>query len=114
LNAKVDFNPQIVACGAALLELIYEAILDGSELSLIGNVLKIEKILEFENLEGKERGAKINEIKKMIPEEFGSYSCIDVKELKGKRPIRMFWAVVKKDNVEEIKKKLSSFTINLH
>lgn len=106
LNAKVDFNPQIVACGAAIVELMYEAILDGSDLSLIGTALKIEKMLEFENLEGKERGAKINEMKQMLPEEFGSYSCIDVKELKGKRPIRMFWAIVNKDNVEEIRKKI--------
>lgn len=106
LNAKVDFNPQIVACGAALVELIFEAILDGSDLSLICMALNIEKMLEFENLEGKVRGAKINEMKKMIPEEFGSYSCINVKELKGKRPIRMFWAVVNKDNIEEIRKKI--------
>jgi len=106
LNAKVDFNPQVVACGAALIELMYEAILDGRDLSVIGNALKIAKMLEFENLEGKERGGKIKEMKQMLPEEFGSYSCIDVKELKGKRPIRMFWAVVNKDNLEKIGSRL--------
>lgn len=106
LNAKVDFNSQVVACGAALVELMYEAIIDGSDLSVIGTTLKIAKMLEFENLEGKERGTRIKEMKLMIPEEFGPYSCIDVKELKGKRPIRMFWAVVNKDNVDEIRRKL--------
>ncbi len=106
LNANVDFNPQVVACGATLVELMYEAILDESDLSVIATSLKIAKMLEFENLEGKERGSKINEIRKMLPEEFGSYSCIDVKELKGKRPIRIFWAVVNKENVEEIRKSL--------
>ncbi len=46
------------------------------------------------------------EMKQMLPEEFGSYSCIDIKELKGKRPIRMFWAVVNKDNVDDIRGRL--------
>jgi len=106
LNAKVDFNSQVVACGAALVELMYEAILDGSNMSVIVTALKIVKMLEFEYLSGKERGTKINEMKKMLPEEFGSYSCIDVRELKGKRPIRIFWAVVNKGNLEEIRRKL--------
>jgi hypothetical protein len=71
-----------VAWGAALVELMYEAILDGSDFSVIDTALEIAKMLEFENLEGKERGAKIKEIRLMLPKEFGSYSCIDVKELK--------------------------------
>ena len=103
LNAKVGFNPRVVACGAALIELIYEAIIDGSDLSAIGTSLKIAKMLEFENLEGKKRGSKIKEMKQVITEEFASFSCIDIKELNGKRPIRMFWAVVNKYNIEDIK-----------
>jgi predicted nucleotidyltransferase component of viral defense system len=103
LNAKVDFNVQVVACGAALVELMYEIILGGNDLSVVYKALEIERILQFDGLEGKERGSRIKEIKQMLPEKFGSYSCIDVKELKGKRPIRMFWAVANKDNVEEIR-----------
>lgn len=110
LNAKVEFNTQVVACGAALVELIYEAILDGSDLNVINTALEIGRMLDFENLEGKERGSKMKEIRLMLQKEFGSYSCIDVKELKGKRPIRMFWAVVNKDNLDEIRKKLKENT----
>jgi len=113
LNANVDFNPQVVACGAALVELMYDIILEGDDWSIINNALEVQKLLQFEDLEGKERGTKIKEVKTMLPEEFGSYSCIDIKELKGKRPIRMFWAVVNKDNVDEIRRKMKSiFKVN--
>ncbi|MHB8128279.1 MAG: nucleotidyl transferase AbiEii/AbiGii toxin family protein, partial [Mobilitalea sp.] len=88
LNAKVDFNPQVVVCGAALVELMYEVILDGSDCNVVNTALEIQKLLQFESLEGVERGAKMKEARKMLPDEFGSYSCIDIKELKGKRPVR--------------------------
>ena len=45
-------------------------------------------------------------MKQVIPQEYASYSCIAIKELKGKRPIRMFWAVVNQDNIEDIKEVL--------
>jgi len=106
LNSKVDFNPQTVACGAALIELMYEVIFEGTDWSVVQKALEIDKLLRFENLEGKERGAKIKEVMQMFLKEFGSYSCIDIKELKGKRPSRMFWAVVNKDNVDVISNQL--------
>lgn len=81
-------------------------LLHGNDLSAIGTALMIAKMLEFENLEGKERGSKIKEMKQVIPQEYASYSCIAIKELKGKRPIRMFWAVVNQDNIEDIKEVL--------
>jgi predicted nucleotidyltransferase component of viral defense system len=106
LNAKVDFNTQVVACGAALVELMYEVILEGNDWSVVDTAIEIDRILQFDGLEGKERGAKIKTIRQILPEKFGSYSCIDIKELKGKRPIRMFWAIVNKDNPEEIRKSI--------
>jgi len=52
---------------------MYDVILDGSDLNVVDIALKIARILDFENLEGKERGSKMKEIKMMLPEEFGSY-----------------------------------------
>ena len=72
LNARVDFNTQVVACGAALVELMYDVILDGNDWSVIDTALEIERMLELENLEGKERGFKMKEIRLMLPTEFGS------------------------------------------
>ncbi|MBB2184653.1 nucleotidyl transferase AbiEii/AbiGii toxin family protein [Lachnospiraceae bacterium MD1] len=106
LNAKVDFNIQVVACGAALVELMYEIILDENDWNIVDTAIEIERLLQFDGLEGKERGAKIKAIKQTIQERFGSYSCIDVKELKGKRPVRIFWAIVNKDNIDEIRKSI--------
>ena len=108
LNAKVNFNPQKVACGAVFVEFMYETILDGIDLSIIRAVLETAKMLKFENLEGKERGLKIKEMKQILLEKAVSYSWIDIKELKGKRPIRIFWAIVNKDNVDEIRKNILS------
>lgn len=113
LNAKVNFNPQVVACAAALVELMYEIILEGNDWKVVNTSFEIEKILSFDNLEGKERGFKMKEIRLMLSTEFASYSCIDIKELKGKRPIRMFWAVINKDNVMDIKEKIDRIKSNI-
>lgn len=104
LNAKVDFTQQTVACGASLVEMIYEAILEDCCGEFVNTALEVEEMLRFNNFEGKKRGEKINEAKEVLLDKFGSYSCLDLKVLKGKRPIRIFWAVVNKDNLDEIYK----------
>lgn len=50
LNANVDFNPQVVACGAALVELMYEVIQEGIDWRVVQTALEVEKILQFDEL----------------------------------------------------------------
>jgi len=104
LNSKVDFNPQIVACGASLVRLVYETILEGESWDDVKKALEIEKLLELEGYSGKEKGEKARELREMLIREFGSYSTMRLNILKGKKHTRIFWSVVDKENVSRIKK----------
>ena len=42
----------------------------------------------------------------MLTQEFASYSAIPANILKGKNLKRIFWAIVDKDNLEEIRDKV--------
>ncbi|MGN0154855.1 MAG: nucleotidyl transferase AbiEii/AbiGii toxin family protein [Lachnospiraceae bacterium] len=106
LNSKVEFNPQFVACGAALVRLMYEAILEGKNWDLVKKALAIEELLELNQYEGKAKGSKTKEIRQMLIQEFASYSAIPANILKGKNLKRIFWAIVDKDNLEEIRDKV--------
>ena len=106
LNSKVEFNPQFVACGAALVRLMYEAILEGENWDLVKKALAIEELLELNRYEGKVKGSKTKEIRQMLIQEFESYSAIPANILKGKNLKRIFWAIVDKDNLEEIRDKV--------
>ncbi len=108
LNSKVEFNPQFVACTAALVRLMYEAILEGENWDLVKKALAIEKMLELNQYDGKEKGNKIKEIRQMLVQEFGSYSSITTNILKGKNLKRILWAIVDKDNLDEIRDKVLS------
>ena len=103
LNSKVEFNPQFVACGAALVRLMYEAILEGKNWNLVKKALAIEELLELNQYEGKVKGSKTKEIRQMLIQEFASYSAIPANILKGKNLKRIFWAIVDKDNLEEVR-----------
>lgn len=106
LNSKVEFSPQSVACGAALIRLLYDLMLADGGWEKIPKALAIEKELELNHLSGKEKGEKTREIRDMLIREFGSYSSISSKILKGKNIRRIFWAVVDTDNLDEIEKML--------
>ena len=106
LNSKVEFNPQFVACEAALVRLMYEAILEGKNWDLVKKALAIEELLELNQYEGKVKGSKTKEIRQMLIQEFESYSAIPANILKGKNLKRIFWAIVDKDNLEEIRDKV--------
>lgn len=108
LNSKVEFNPQFVACTAALVRLMYEAILEGENWDSVKKALALEKMLELNQYEGKEKGNKIKEIRQMLVQEFASYSAIPANILKGKNLKRILWAIVDKDNVDEIREKVLS------
>jgi predicted nucleotidyltransferase component of viral defense system len=104
LNNKVEYSPQSVACGAALVRLMYELMLTGSGWEKLQQALEIEKWLELAHLSGKEKGLKVREIRETLIKEFGSYSVIPAQILKGKNIKRIFWAVADIDNLDEIEK----------
>lgn len=108
LNSKVEFNPQFVACTAALVRLMYEAILEGENWDSVKKALAIEELLELKQYDGREKGTKIKEIRQMLVREFASYSAIPANILKGKNLKRILWAIVDKDNLDEIRDKVLS------
>lgn len=109
LNSKVEFNPQIVACGASLVHLMYEAMLNDDNWDTVRKALAIENMLELKQYEGREKGSKTKEIREMLIREFGSYSTIPASVLKGKNLKRIFWATVDKDNLDEIREKVLTY-----
>jgi predicted nucleotidyltransferase component of viral defense system len=104
LNSKVEFSPQSVACGAALVRLMYELMLTGNNWEKLHQAFEIEKQLEFPYLSGKEKGFKVREIREALIKEFESYSIIPAQILKGKNIKRVFWAVANINNLDEIEK----------
>ncbi|MCM1213899.1 MAG: hypothetical protein NC331_12350 [Lachnospiraceae bacterium] len=107
LNSKVEFTPQSVACGAAMLRLMYELLFREQDWRMVKRALDMEKKLALDQYEGREKGDKIKELRTKLIREFGSYSAIAPEILKGKNLKRVFWAVVDVDNLGEIEKILS-------
>ncbi|MBO5237858.1 MAG: nucleotidyl transferase AbiEii/AbiGii toxin family protein [Lachnospiraceae bacterium] len=106
LNSKVEYTPQSVACGAALVRLMYELMLKNAGWEKLQQAMRIENKLELSHLSGKEKGIKVREIRDTLIKEFGSYSVILPQILKGKNIKRVFWAVADVDNLDEIEKVL--------
>jgi hypothetical protein len=106
LNSKVEFSPQLVACKASLVRLMYEALLEADNWDSVKKALSIEKMLELDQYKGKEKGAKVREIREMLIREFASYSALPANVLKGKNLKRILWAVADKDNLDEIQEKV--------
>lgn len=104
LNSKVEFSPQSVACGAALVRLMYELMLTRNNWEKLHQAFEIEKQLEFPYLSGKEKGFKVREIREALIKEFESYSIIPAQILKGKNIKRVFGAVANINNLDEIEK----------
>lgn len=102
LNSKVEFTPQSVACGAAMIRLMYELLFREQDWRMVKKALNMETKLTLDQYEGKEKGDKIRELRMELIQEFGSYSAIAPDILKGKNLKRVFWAVVDVDNLDEI------------
>lgn len=113
LNSKVEFTPQTVACGAALVHLLYDLMISGRDWNKIEKALELERMLELNQFEGKEKGMKTRQIRELLVQEFGSYSPIPTKILKGKSLKRIFWAIVDVDNINEIEKSLAGFCMRM-
>jgi hypothetical protein len=106
LNGKIEFSPQLVACKASLVRLMYEALLEADNWDSVKKALSIEKMLDLDQYNGKEKGTKVREIREMLIREFASYSALPANVLKGKNLKRILWAVADKDNLDEIQEKV--------
>lgn len=111
LNGKVEFSPQFVACEASLIRLMYESMLDADDWTYVKKALSIERMLELSQYEGREKGAKVKEIREMLIREFASYSAIPANILKGKNLKRILWAIVDKDNLDAIQEKVEQMIL---
>ena len=106
LNSKIEFSPQFVACKASLVRLMYEAVIEADNWDSVKKALLIETMLELNQYEGKGKGVKVREIREMLIQEFASYSAIPANILKGKNLKRILWAIVDKDNLDDIQEKV--------
>lgn len=103
LNGKVAYSPADVACGATLVRIMYELLVQDEGWSKISDLLLTEQMLDYSNLEGMERGNKIRLARDMLLKKFGDASFISVDILKGKNPKRIFWSVVTLENIDDIR-----------
>ena len=103
LNSKIAYAPVDVSCGASLIRIMYELLISEKGWSRITDLLNMEKMLDFSELTGFEKGKKVRLIRDLLIERFGDVSLTPIKILKGKNPKRVFWAVVSLQNMDEIK-----------
>ncbi len=102
LNAKVEFDSLNIVNAASLVKLLYEELLEGSNLNMVYKAIRIVKKLELDGYSGKEKGTKRQELRDMMIKEFSQYSKIPARILKGKNIIRIFWAIVDKEIINQI------------
>lgn len=104
LKGNINFRPYDVACAAQQIKLFCETIFnDFQDLRIVKKAFEIVDILKLSQYEGVEKGKIIRELRDILITNFASSSTLNPKLLKGKNLIRVFWAVVNKDNIEEIK-----------
>ncbi len=103
LNANVDFSSAAVACAAGQVRLLFTEIAAGScDMSVIEKSLKLQNDISIKHLKGISKGIKNDELRTVLIDSFGENSSIPIKVLKGKNPVRIFWSVVNKENINEI------------
>ena len=105
LNSNIDFEPVNVANYAMTIKMIFEIMFKYKDLkhwSSIKRCFELENYLEFNNLSGIEKGNKIKSVKNNLIQRFGDFSSLGSKILKGKHIKRVFWALVRIDNIDEI------------
>jgi len=64
--------------------------------------LDLEKLMEFQELEGKARGEIIKKLRESFSNAFSKYSVFPQKRLKGKNPQRQMWHFIDPSNLSEI------------
>lgn len=106
LNSKVAYSPADVACGATLVRIMYELLIRDEGWSRINDLLAMERMLDYSNLEGMEKGKKIRMARDILIKKFGDASYFSADILRGKNPKRVFWAVVTLENMDGIRKSI--------
>ena len=91
------------AMTGAKIRLLIEYLREGKD---VRNKMKListtENSLQFHSLAGVDRGKAIRMFKNEFPLAFEKQSRYPAKILKGKNPMRMAWAVMSKDNLDEV------------
>ena len=87
----------------AKIRLLIECLRDGKDGGgILDRISSIENNAQFHGMAGADRGKTIRMFKDDFLLAFGEQSRYPAKILKGKNPIRMIWAVVSKDNLDEV------------
>ncbi len=80
--------------------------------SPLDSLFQCERSLEFDHLQGAEKGRLARRFREEFSKDFERYSDYPAKLLKGKSPARILWAVVKTDNVDELVSWIKDFIEN--
>jgi len=80
--------------------------------SSLDSLFQCERNLEFDSLQGAEKGRLARRFREEFSKDFEKYSDYPAKVLKGKSPARILWAVVKMDNVDELASWIKNFIEN--
>lgn len=75
----------------------------------LDDIIVLEKKLDFDKIQGAERGKIIRKFNENISHKFESHSKWPAKILKGKHTKRIFWAVISPDNLEGVGSWINSF-----
>ena len=108
LNSKVQFTPQNVSCAAMRIRMMYDLMIEGEDWHCIEQAQQIEAMLELPHFSGRERGIMTKELRIKLVENFAQYSSIPANILKSKPLRRVFWAIAKVDNLDDIQKLVSA------
>lgn len=80
--------------------------------SPLDSLFQCERSLEFDYLQGAEKGQLARRFREEFSKDFEKYSDYPAKVLKGKSPARILWAVVNADNVDELVSWIKGFIEN--
>jgi hypothetical protein len=78
----------------------------------LDSLLQCERNLEFDHLQGAEKGRLARRFREEFSKDFEKYGDYPAKVLKGKSPARILWAVVNTDNVDELASWIKNFIGN--
>jgi len=80
--------------------------------SPLDSLFQCERNLEFDSLQGAEKGRLARRFREEFSKDFEKYSDYPAKVLKGKSPARILWAVANTDNVDELASWIKNFIEN--
>jgi hypothetical protein len=78
----------------------------------LGSLFECERNLEFDHLQGAEKGRLARRFREEFSKHFEKYSDYPAKVIKGKSPARILWAVANTDNIDELVSWINNFIKN--